>query len=191
MTGQHSHNWWAFAIRGLLALAFGFIALLMPLITLFALVLLFAAWAIVGGAFSLVSGLRGTPQRRRDWWMVAVGLASIIAGVVAFLWPDMTALALLIFIGAWAVVTGGLEVVAAYQLRDRIRGELLLALDGVISIAFGVFVIAFPGAGALAVTWLIGAYALVSGMVLLVLAVRLYQHQRTAHPRPRESGAAI
>ncbi len=193
MTEQHSRNWWAFAIRGLVALAFGVIALLMPLPTLFALVLLFSAWAVVSGAFSLVSGLRGTSHRPRDWWMVASGVASIIAGILAFVWPGITALVLLVFVGAWAVVTGALEVIAAYQLRDRIRGELLLVIDGVVSIAFGVFVLVFPGAGALAVVWLIGAYAIFSGVVLLALAVRLYQEQRatrTSHTRSRDAGAA-
>jgi uncharacterized membrane protein HdeD (DUF308 family) len=189
MTDQHSGNWWAFAIRGVLAIAFGVIALLMPLITLLSLVLLFSAWAVVSGALSVVTGLRGTPQRRRDWWMVATGVVSIIAGVLALLWPDITALVLLIFIGAWAVVTGAMEVLTAYQLRDRIRGELLLAINGVLSIAFGVFVLIFPGPGALAVVWLIGAYAIFSGAVLLTLGVRLYQHQRS-RSHPRESGAA-
>ena len=178
MIERHSENWWLFALRGVLAIAFGVMALLLPGITLLALVLLFAAYAIVGGAFSVAAGARRPSAGERDWWTIAAGIAGIIAGVLAVIWPGITALVLLIFIGSWAIVTGALELVAAYQLRDRIRGHLLLAINGIVSIAFGILLLLMPGAGALAVVWLIGVYAIASGILLLTHAMRLYQRSR-------------
>ena len=97
----------------------------------------------------------------------------VVAGVIAFAMPDITAFALLLVIASWAILTGAIELVAAYQLRDVIQREWLLVVDGVVAIIFGVLLIAFPGAGALAVVWLIGAFAIVSGVILLASAIRL------------------
>ena len=174
MPDRISRNWWALALRGLAAIAFGVVAILWPGITLLALILLFAAYAIVDGVLAIASGIRRESDRRSpDWFMILAGIAGIVAGVVAVVLPGITALVLLIVIAAWAIVTGVAELVAAYQLRDVIRGEWLLALNGVLSIAFGILLVAFPGAGALAVVWLIAVYAIVSGVVLLALAFRL------------------
>jgi uncharacterized membrane protein HdeD (DUF308 family) len=196
---RHARNWWTFAIRGAAAIAFGVVAILLPGITLLALVLLFAAYAIVDGASAIVAGLReshgGLRESRgggRDWWSILVGIAGIVAGLLAVVWPNMTALVLLLFIGAWAIASGAFEVIAAYRFRDRIpgRGELLLALDGIVSVAFGAFVILLPGAGALAVVWLIGAYAIVSGVVLFAIAARLYRHHQASGDTTREGDVA-
>jgi uncharacterized membrane protein HdeD (DUF308 family) len=171
-------TWWLVALRGVAAIAFGLIALFMPGITLLALVLLFGAYAIVDGAFKVVSGARRRADGSRDGWMVLAGILGIAAGVVAAVWPGITALVLLFIIASWAIITGVLEIVAAYQLRDQIEGEALLALGGALSIAFGVLAILMPGAGALAVIWLIGAYAVATGIILLIAAYRLNQRQR-------------
>ena len=178
MNDRLTTTWWLVALRGVAAIAFGLIALFMPGITLLALVLLFGAYAIVDGAFKVVSGARRRADGSRDGWMVLAGILGIAAGVVAAVWPGITALVLLFIIASWAIITGVLEIVAAYQLRDQIEGEALLALGGALSIAFGVLAILMPGAGALAVIWLIGAYAVATGIILLIAAYRLNQRQR-------------
>jgi uncharacterized membrane protein HdeD (DUF308 family) len=173
-----ARSWWLVAVRGLAAIVFGLIALLMPGITLLALVLLFAAYAIVDGASKVVSAFRRQPDGSRDMWSLLAGILGIVAGIVAAVWPGITALVLLILIAAWAIVTGVFEIVAAYRLRDQINGEALLALGGALSIAFGVLALLMPSAGALAIVWLIGAYAIATGIVLLIAAYRLYQRQQ-------------
>lgn len=168
-----SRRWWAIALRGIAAILFGLLAFLMPGLTLLALVLLFAAFAIVDGVFAIVSGARGSEGGRPDWLLILGGLAGVVAGVLAFVWPGITTLVLLAIIAAWAIVTGIIQIVAAYRLRDEIKGEGLLALGGVVAVLFGLALVFFPGAGALAVVWLIAAFAVVSGVMLLVLAFRL------------------
>lgn len=166
-------NWWALAVRGALAILFGIIAFVWPGISLTALVLLFAAFAFVDGVFAIVMGVRGIRGDERWWAFLLEGILGVGAAVVTVLWPAITALALLFLIAAWAIVTGVLEIVAAVRLRRVIRGEWLLALAGVASIAFGVLLALNPGAGALAVLWLIGAYAIVFGALLVGLGFRL------------------
>ena len=191
MLERLSRDWWIVALQGVAAIVFGILALVWPGITLLALVFLFAAYALVDGALALIRGFRrGGDGDRPDWWRVARGVVGIAAGVIAFAMPDITTYALLLVIAAWAIVSGGIELMAAYQLRDVIRGEWLLALDGVVAILFGVALIVFPSAGALAVVWLIGAFAIVSGVVLLMVAFRLRGRARragtsAAYPSPR------
>jgi uncharacterized membrane protein HdeD (DUF308 family) len=180
MLDRMSHDWWILALQGVAAIVFGVLALVWPEITLLALVFLFGAYALIDGALALISGFRRGVGGRPDWWRIARGVVGIAAGVVAFAMPGMTAFVLLILIAAWAIVSGVIELLAAYQLRDVIRGEWLLALDGVVSLLFGVALIAFPSAGALAVVWLIGAFAIVSGVILLAVAFRSRQRARGA-----------
>ncbi|HWE62713.1 MAG TPA: HdeD family acid-resistance protein [Chloroflexota bacterium] len=179
-----TRNWWALALRGLAAIIFGILALVVPHITLVVLIAFFGAYVLVDGFFTLVAAVRAAEQHTRWWPLLVEGVAGIIAGVLTFIWPGLTALVLLYFIAAWAIVTGVFEVLAAIRLRREIRGEWLLGLSGVLSVLFGLLLIAFPGAGALTVVWLIGAYALVFGVVLVGLALRLrnWGHERI---RPR------
>jgi uncharacterized membrane protein HdeD (DUF308 family) len=174
-----SRDWWIIALQGVAAIVFGVLALVWPGITLLALVFLFAAYALIDGVLSLISGFRRGVGGRTDWWRVARGVVGIAAGVIAFAMPGMTAYVLLIVIAAWAIVSGAIELVAAYQLRDVIRREWLLALDGLVAVIFGIALIVFPSAGALAVVWLIGAFAIVSGVILLTLAFRMRQRARS------------
>jgi len=163
--------WWAVALRGLVAVLFAIAAFVWPQITLTALVLLFGIYALVDGFFNLVYAFGSDTQLR---WLVAVeGLAGIAVGIIALVWPGTAALALLYLIAAWAVVTGVLEIVAAIQLRQVIENEWLLGLGGLASVAFGVILALQPSAGALAMIWLIGAYALVFGVLLIALGFRL------------------
>lgn len=170
-------NWWAVALRGLFAVIFGLVALLLPGITLASLIILFGVYSFADGVMSIAAAF----QNRRRWWAFALnGVLGIGAGVVAFLWPGITALALLYLIAAWAIVGGGLQILAAVRLRQEIAGEVLLILSGIASIAFGVVAMIWPGAGALTVVWLIGSYALVSGVLLIVLGFRLRARKEPA-----------
>jgi uncharacterized membrane protein HdeD (DUF308 family) len=173
MTSRLSRNWWVMGLRGLVAIAFGVLAFLMPGLTLITLVFLFGVFAIVDGIFAIVSGFRRREGHAPDLFLIVGGLVGIAAGIIAILLPGISALALLYVIAAWAIVTGIAEVIAAYQLREEIQGEWLLALSGAVSFVFGLFIALFPGPGALAVVWLIAAYAIVSGVILLSLAFRL------------------
>lgn len=174
MLDRMSRDWWIIALQGVAAIVFGVLALVWPGITLLALVFLFAAYALVDGVLALVRGIgRGREGRGPDGWRIARGVVGIAAGVVAFAMPGITAYALLILIAAWAIVSGAIELGAAYRLRHVIRGEWLLALDGAVAIIFGIVLIVLPSAGALAVVWLIGVFAIASGVILLALAMRL------------------
>ena len=173
MESRLSFNWGALALRGVVAIGLGVLAFLLPGATLGALILLFAAYAIVDGASHVVTGFRGRSGDRPDILMILGGVVGIIAGIIAVVLPGLTALALLALIGAWAIVTGAAEILIAYRLRKEIQGEWLLALDGVLSVLFGIYVWLFPGAGALALVWLIAAFAIISGITLLALAFRM------------------
>ena len=181
MTMDLARNWWMVALRGVLGILFGLIALVWPGITLLVLVALFGAYALVDGIFAVVAAFRAGRSRFR-WWLVLEGIAGISAGIATVFWPQITALVLLVLVAAWAIVTGVLEIVAAIRLRKVITGEWVLALTGVLSVGFGVLLLLFPGPGALSLVWLIGAYALAFGILLLVLAFRLRSWGRRAAP---------
>jgi len=168
-----SRNWGWIALRGLAAVVFGLLTLFDPSISLAALVLLWGAYAFVDGIFAIVSAVRDRRQEPHWVSLLVTGIAGVVAGLLTFFVPGITALVLLYFIAAWALITGIAEIVAAVRLRRVITGEWMLALAGLLSAIFGVFLFAFPGAGALTVVLWIGAYAFVLGIVLLVLAFRL------------------
>jgi uncharacterized membrane protein HdeD (DUF308 family) len=163
--------WWTFVSRGLLAIAFGLIALVWPGITLIVLVFLFGFYAVLEGILSIIAAVIN--RGMRSWWVLLLeGLISFIVGCVAFIWPGLTAVVLLIFIAIWAILTGLLEIWAAVQLRKEIRGEWVLALTGIISILIGIILFVNPGAGALAVVWMIGIYAAIFGALMIFLGVK-------------------
>src|SRR5919202_355383 len=168
-----ARNWWALALRGVVAILFGLAALVWPGLTLTALVLLFGADALVDGVFAVVAAIARAGRERHWWALLLEGLLGIAAGVVTLAWPGITGLVLLLFIAAWAIITGVVEIVAAIRLRREIEGEFLLGLGGALSVLFGLLLIVRPGAGALAVAWLIGIYAILFGALLLALAFRL------------------
>jgi uncharacterized membrane protein HdeD (DUF308 family) len=165
-------------VRGVASFVIGVLAFLWPGITLAVLVGVFAAYALVDGFMNLFLGLSNNGGQGRSWAMVAQGALGLAAGVLTLIWPIGTALALIFFIGAWAVVTGVFEVAAAIRLRKVIQGEWLLGLSGVLSILFGFVLFAFPGAGALAIAWMLGAYAAAAGIVLVALGIRLRTAER-------------
>lgn len=175
-----SRNWGLIAVRGVIAILFGILAFLMPGLTLAVLVALVGAYFLVDGVSMLVALIRGDADARRSAWSVGfIGVLGVIAGIGAFMWPDVTALSLLFITAAWAIVMGAFQLVAAIRLRKEIEGELWLALGGVLSIVFGALLIANPGAGLLSLTWLVGIWALMFGIANMVLAWRLREiHQR-------------
>jgi uncharacterized membrane protein HdeD (DUF308 family) len=164
-------HWWAFAVRGVAAIIFGILAFIWPGVTLAVLVLLWGAYALVDGVFALIGAFR-TGQGDR-WLLIIEGVAGILAGILTFIWPGLTALVLVYIIAAWALVTGVLEIIAAIRLRRVIQNEWLLILSGIVSVLFGLALVIAPGTGALALIWLIAAYAVVFGVLLIILAFRL------------------
>jgi uncharacterized membrane protein HdeD (DUF308 family) len=166
-------NWWVVLLRGLAGIFFGIATFFAPAISLAALVLLFGAYALVDGVLTLISALRNRATNERWWVLLLEGLTGVIAGVLTFIWPGITALALLYLIAAWALVTGALEIAAAIRLRKVIDHEWLLVLSGIASIVLGVLLAMFPGPGALALVFWIGAYALVFGVLLVALGFKL------------------
>ena len=179
-----ARNWWLLAIRGVLSILFGIAAFVWPGLTLTVLVILFGAYAVVDGIFAIIAGISGRNQYERWWLLIIEGIAGIAVGVLAFVWPDITALVLLIFIAAWAIVTGIFEIAAAIRLRRYVEGEWMLALAGIASVIFGILLVLFPDAGALAVVWLIATYAVIFGILMLVLAFRLRSLSNTLQQGP-------
>jgi uncharacterized membrane protein HdeD (DUF308 family) len=173
MLAMLARNWWALALRGVFAIIFGVLALIWPGLTLLILITLFGAYALVDGIFAVIAGIASYGRNERWWAVLLEGVAGIIFGVLTFLWPGTTALVLVYFIAAWALLTGILEIVAAIRLRKEIEGEWMLIISGILSIILGLYMIVAPGAGALGLTWLIGAYAIMFGILLIILAFRL------------------
>jgi uncharacterized membrane protein HdeD (DUF308 family) len=164
-----ARTWWVYLIRGVCAILFGLLAIAWPGITLYALVIVFGAYAIVNGVFELFSSGRGGSRG----WMIFSGIGSILVGLVVLLWPGITALILLLLIASWAVVVGILEIVAAITLRRVVEGEWMFIVSGVLAALFGILLFLWPATGALAIAWLIGVMAIVYGISLLALAFRL------------------
>jgi uncharacterized membrane protein HdeD (DUF308 family) len=173
MDTPYVRHWRVLALRGVIALVFGVLALVWPGITLLSLIALFAAYALLGGAVSVYGAMKNR-KVDEDWWLpLLLGLVSIGAGIVAIIHPGLTALVLVMLIGANALVSGVLDIAAAIRLRRHITGEWLLALSGATAIIFGMLTFLFPGAGALALIWLISLYAIATGVLLLGIAFRL------------------
>src|SRR3954454_1718593 len=167
-----AENWWAVAIRGVFGILFGLIALFASGPTILSLVLFFSAYMLVDGVFGIISAVRAARQHERWGLLLLEGLANIATGAIAFLWPGITVIAFVLLMAAWALVSGGLMIGAAFKL-DQAHGRWWLALGGVVSILYGVMLAIAPMIGAIVLTWWIGAYALAFGVVLLVLAFRL------------------
>jgi uncharacterized membrane protein HdeD (DUF308 family) len=168
-----ARNWWAIVLRGVCAILFGLGAFLWPGITLAALVLLYGAYALLDGILAVAWSFAKRQPDGFPWGVFIAGLAGIAAGVLTFMWPGLTALVLLYLIAGWAIVRGVFEVVAAVSLRKQLENEWLLGLSGVLSVVLGVILIAAPGAGALALLWWIGAFAIVFGVLTVILGFRL------------------
>jgi uncharacterized membrane protein HdeD (DUF308 family) len=180
-------DWWLLALRGLLGVVFGIVALIMPVATILALMLLFSAYMLVDGCFALYTAVRA--MRRHDSWGMPLiqGIANIATAAIAFLWPEITVVAFVLLLAAWSIVSGCLMIAAAYNV-DRQHGRGWLAFGGVISLLYGFLMILAPLLGAVVLTWWLGAYSIVFGVALIVLAFRLRsQRERDAvfgSPKP-------
>jgi len=183
-----SRAWWMLAVRGVLALLFGVLAFLLPGPTVLSLVLLFAAYALLAGIVYLVGAVRNrrhaTGSHALDWWLLLMlGLVSVVAGVLAVMQPGLAALVLVLIVGVNALITGILDIVLAVRLRSHARpGVWLLLAGGIASVIFGTILIALPSVGALALVWLVGAYAIVAGILYMVLAYRSYEKEPKQTP---------
>ncbi len=173
MLSSLARNWWLVALRGTLAVIFGMAAFVWPGVTFEVLVLLFGAYAFVDGVLVLSFGLMAAGDGEQWWPLVLSGIFGIGLGVLTFARPETMALALVYVAGFWAIVTGLLEIVAAIRLRDVVSGEWLMGLGGVLSIIFGVLVVAQPNSGALALVYLFGFYAILAGISQVALGFRL------------------
>jgi uncharacterized membrane protein HdeD (DUF308 family) len=175
-----SRYWWVLVVRGAIAILFGVLAYTLPLATLATLVLVFGAYAFVEGSFAVVSAVAGrdlTP----DWWILLLqGLLGIGVGMLTLFNPEVTAVALLVYIAAWAVVAGLLQVYAAIKLRQELTGEWWLALGGIAGVAFGILMMWRPAVGALAVLWLIATYAILWGVMLMFSGLVVYRARKQA-----------
>ena len=163
-----AQHWWVLLLRGIVAIGLGLMAFLVPGITLASLVLLIGVCCLADGIASIAGGLHSS-----FWQSTLTGVVSVLAGLATFFYPGLTAAVLLYLIAFWAIARGVLEIMAAIEFRKVIEGELLLGLAGLLSIAFGVFIVLNPGAGALSIVWLLGTYALVFGITLVILGFRV------------------
>ncbi|MCE5229188.1 HdeD family acid-resistance protein [bacterium] len=182
-----SRYWWIIMLRGILAIVFGLIVLAYPGISLASLILLFAAYVFVDGAGNVFHAFEGRHEHEHWWVMLLTGLAGMLVGVLTVGNPGLTALVILFYIAIWAIATGILQIVAAIRLRREIEGEFWMMLGGLVSVLFGMFLMGRPGAGALAILWLIGVYAIVSGIITTSLAFKMRSFVKrvtTAPPRP-------
>lgn len=167
-----SRRWWVFAIRGIVAIAFGVLTLVWPAITVLVLVMIYGFYAIVDGVAHLAAAV-GPAGRETRGFMIIGGSISVIAGIIAFVWPGITTLVLLTIIAIWAIISGVVEIVAVARLRRGLPGNWSYFAGGGISVILGVLLLAWPGAGAIALAWLIGLFAIMIGVVLLTISLRL------------------
>jgi uncharacterized membrane protein HdeD (DUF308 family) len=178
-----SRYWWAFVVRGIFAILFGILAYAWPGITLATLIILFGAYVLIDGILLVIKTIGKWAERDDRWLLLLEGLLGIGIGVITFVAPGITAVALIFFIAAWSLATGVLEIAVAIRLRKEIQGEGWMILSGIASIVFAVLVMFFPGAGALGLLWLIAAYAIIFGVMLVILGIKLRGH------RSRSKGA--
>jgi uncharacterized membrane protein HdeD (DUF308 family) len=180
MTGLLARNWWAIVVRGVIAILFGLAALFVTFATLRALELVFAAYLLVDGVFAIVAAVRAATHHARWGWLILEGIVGILAGLIAFAFPGMTILFLVILTAVWAVVSGVFMAASAFRLHAT-HGRWWLLFSGLVSIAWGVLLYLFPAAGAVVLTWWLGGYAIVFGVMLLVLGFRL-RHRHVNRP---------
>ena len=168
--------WWAFIARGVLAIALGVMVFAWPAISVAALIIVFGIYAFADGVFLVVKAIGGWKAREDRWLLLFEGLLGIGIGVITFFAPGVTAIVLLFYIAAWSLATGILEIVGAIRFRKEIQGEVLWIFSGIVSILLAVFLMIFPGAGIVSLVWLLGVYAIVFGVLLIALGIRIRTH---------------
>jgi len=169
-----ARNWKAVLIRGILAILFGIVFLFAPLASLVVSVYVFAGFAIAIGVMALIAGFRSSSRARGQ--LILEGVLGVLAGIVALFWPGGTLVAIVLLIAAWAIVTGVLQIVEAIKVREEIDNEWWLVLGGAASVLFGLLIGLQPVVGIFTVGFLIGIYALIFGIAIVLLALRLKNH---------------
>lgn len=170
-----AENWWLFLLRGLGAILFGLLTFVWPGVTLVTLVLLYGAFALADGVAAIVTAIRGGPLTSR-WWLAIMGGIGVAAGILTFYWPGVTALVLLVFIAVWAIATGITQIIGGIRLRKELDSEWIPIVTGVLSVLFGLLLLARPAAGALAMIFAIGIYAIAQGILNVAFSLRLRRH---------------
>lgn len=168
-------NWWLILLKGICAVIFGGLTFFWPGVTLFTLVILYGVFALADGVLALLAAITGdkSDNAAPRWWLAVVGLLGLAAGIITLLWPGITGLILLFFIAAWSIATGIMQIVGAIKLRKEIDDEWLLIAAGILSVLFGVAIAVWPGAGALALAFVIGTFAILYGVIMISFAFRL------------------
>ncbi len=172
MMGLLKGAWWIFLLKGIIAILFGLCALLMPGFAVASLVMAFGVYALVDGASTLFAAIRGRKASSRWWWLAIEGLIGVLIGWIALSSPGTVSLAFLVFFAVWAIFGGVLRILAAIRLRKEIEGEWFMIAGGVISVLFGAFLLTQPVAGLVSMIWMIGAFALVVGLIMVLLAMK-------------------
>ena len=175
-------HWWIWAFRGLVAIVFGVLTFVWPGASIESLVLIFGFYAIMDGIFAVVEAFKRAHTDKRWWALLLEGLAGVVLGAVAVMFPGSVAVAFVYVLGLWAIVTGVLEIIQAIRARHEIQGEGWLILGGVLSVVFGVVVALFPNVGAIALIWLLGGYAIGFGIIMLIMAYNLRKVRATSGP---------
>jgi uncharacterized membrane protein HdeD (DUF308 family) len=165
-------SWWLLLLRGIAAVAFGVLTFVWPQISLLTLILVYGVYALIDGVLALIAAIRGGGFVPR-WWLALGGVVSILAAVVAFAWPGLTALVLVYLIGFWSILRGVLEIIGAIRLRKEIANEWTLGIAGALSVIFGLILVFMPGAGAIGLLWLIATWAVLFGLLLIWVAFKV------------------
>jgi uncharacterized membrane protein HdeD (DUF308 family) len=188
-------NWWVIALRGILGIVFGLIALFLPGVTILSIVLVFAAYMLVDGAFSVAGAIRSRNKNEQWGWVLLNGVISIITAVLAYLWPVITALAFVLLVAIWSIVGGAVQLAAGFRMNSGERGRGWLIFGGILSILFGALLVISPLLGAIVLTWWLGAYILVSSILLLIIAFSVKSNaprrdtgEGTGSAAPRRTG---
>jgi uncharacterized membrane protein HdeD (DUF308 family) len=180
-----ARNWWLIALRGVLGVIFGVIALVMPIATILALVLLFSAYMVVDGAIAIYAAIRAARKQEGWGFLLFQGIASLAAAAIAFMWPGLTVVAFVLLIAAWSIVSGCLMLAAAMRTE---QARWWLVLGGAAALLYGLLMIVAPLSGAVVLTWWLGAFALVFGAALIILSLKLRSRYSgrpaVAAPRP-------
>jgi uncharacterized membrane protein HdeD (DUF308 family) len=178
-----SRNWWTLVLRGVAAIVFGLLAWFYPGVTLAVLVLFFGVYVLIDGLIALFAAFSKRVPEDSRWLVGLLGALGVLIGVLTLWKPAAAAVALLLYIAAWSLVMGVLQIVAAIRLRKEIEGEFWLGLAGALSIALAVLILVRPGVGALSLIWIIAGYAVLYGVTLLMLGFKVKKlHKAVAAP---------
>ena len=172
-----TERWWVWLSRGIASVLFGVLAFMWPALTLEILIYLVGAYLLIDGFLNIIAAISHRKQTT-SWWIVLLeGLVSVIAGLLAFIWPESTAFILLFIVAVWAILTGILEIIEAMRLRKQIKSEWLFILSGLLSVLFGILLLIWPGSGLVMLVWFLGFYAILFGFTLILLSFKVRKYQ--------------